>query len=1244
MEIRPKPSDVTWTDEQWQAIDAKGSNVLVSAAAGSGKTAVLVERIIRRITDEEPPVDVDRLLIVTFTNAAAAEMRQRIAGALEKSLANDPASLHLRRQLSLLNKASISTLHSFCMNVVRSYYYMLDIDPQFRIVDETEGELIREEVLEHLFEEAYGSGDDELFFDLVDRYSGDRSDEALRNLVFRLYDFSRSHPNPKQWLEEMASRYEIEDDTTIDGLPWSLGLFQDVQRQLQQAVKLIEQAMELTKVPGGPAAYYETFEEDHPNIQALCEQKSWQGLYDAFQSFKFPTLKQARGKDIDKGLKDAAKNLRDAAKKQVNTIKETYFQRAPQSFVRDLQDMAPGIKRLVRLVMEFSERYQMAKKERALVDFADLEHLCLAVLCEGFDEKGTPVASEPAREYQRYFAEVLTDEYQDTNLVQETILRLLSNGSNRFMVGDVKQSIYRFRLAEPGLFLQKYQSYESINNIEENESEGYRIDLAKNFRSRDIILDATNFIFRQLLDPAVGEMDYDKGAELHLGNKDFPEDDTLTAELAVINKGEPLSQTEPGDEPAEMEEELETAQLEARWIVRRIKQMIENQEQVLDKETKRMRPITYRDIVVLMRSMPWAQTMMEECKQAGVPVYADLNTGYFEAIEVSVMISLLSVIDNPYQDIPLASVLRSPIVSLTEQEMAHVRIIEKNGSYYEAVKKTIDESPDETLKQKLSLFYERLMDWRTQAREGGLSELIWRLYQETGYYDFVGGMSGGKQRQANLRALYDRARSYEATSFRGVFRFLRFVERMRERGDDLGTARALGEQEDVVRFMTVHKSKGLEFPVVFLAGMNKEFNKQDIRKNVLLHKEWGFGSKMIDPENRVIYPSLPQLAIKKRLEMESLAEEMRVLYVAMTRAKERLLFVGTVKDAEKSLENWRLAIEHEGWVLPNGDRANAKSFLDWLGPAVMRHKDSVNWQEGISPQDDVVYNDPSRWNLSVIDQDQLQTYVSEEEEKRHEREEAVRSLEPVNVEEDWEQFVGGKLEQVYAYTSATVHRSKQTVSELKRQMHDEYSDRTFLGSFRAQDADRPRFMQDATLTASEIGTAMHTVMQHIPLTRESVRVDRVQSLIDELVRKEILTDAEGQAIDVDKIARFFETPLGERMLQAKSVQREVPFTYGVPASESYADWDGPEDEMVLIQGVVDVILEDADGGRTMIDFKTDTIQGRFPEGMLQAEPVMRDRYSVQIDVYMKAIEAIWQTSIDEAYLYFFDVAESITMK
>lgn len=1248
--IPVKPAEVTWTDDQWKAIYAKGQDILVAAAAGSGKTAVLVERMIQKIIATDEPIDVDQLLVVTFTNAAAAEMRHRIGEALEKAINANPTSVHLRKQLSLLNRASISTLHSFCLEVIRKYYYLIDIDPGFRIADETEAQLLRDEVMDELFEDEYGQQNNDAFFCVVDTFTNDRSDVALQTIIEELYDFSRANASPDSYLAEVIDMYNVDETQKMDEFPFMQALLFDVELQLEGVKQLLNQGLALTKLPAGPAPRADNFTDDVRIVDTMLSAKneSWQALYEVMQNWSFSRAKPCKGDEFDKSLIDRAQKIREQAKKTLQKLQAELFERKPESFIRDMHEMKDTIATLVDLVKKYALRFEAVKQEKGLVDFADLEHYCLEILTGGFTEDGTRFPSEAALTYRNQFAEVLVDEYQDVNLVQEAIVQLVTKDGeqtgNLFMVGDVKQSIYRFRLAEPNLFLGKYNRFTTLGT-----ESGLRIDLAKNFRSRGEVLAGTNYLFKQVMGVKVGEIEYDEAAELKLGAS-YPEDQPYPVELMLIDmekgkEAEPSEggEDEDGDTPGDLDAiELAQSELEARLMATKIKTMIEERKLVYNAKTKSHRPMMYRDVVILLRSMTWAPQIMEEFKQQGIPIYANLSSGYFEATEVAIMLSLLKVIDNPHQDIPLAAVLRSPIVRLNEEDLALIRVNRKNGSFFDAVKSFIRQQPTDKTEQaieKVARFLGQLDEWRSMARQGSLSELIWQLYRDTYFYDFVGGLPGGKQRQANLRAFYDRARQYEATSFRGLFRFLRFIERMRDRGDDLGAARALGEQEDVVRIMTIHSSKGLEFPVVFIAGLARQFNTMDLKKSYMLDKEFGFATKYVNPDKRISYPSLPQLAFKRKKKLEMLAEEMRVLYVALTRAKENLYLLASVKDANKLVEKWSSVTQHQEWLLTEFDRAKANSYLDWIGPSLVRHH-----QCQLLVSSDYTVNDlissaiskhMSNWSVNIIKANTLMENGDEEANHQDEYMEKMKKGELISVSSDYQDEIEKRLSWKYAYGDATSHRSKQSVTEMKRQQElaDAETDTTLVRTFKKPILNRPRFMQEKQLSPAERGTAMHAVMQHVDLTKP-VTDQAIEQLLVEMVHKELLTVEQKEVIDITQIAQFFESELGQRLIRANQIRREVPFSMAISAKEAFADWQDVS-EPVLLQGVIDCLFED-DQGLVLLDYKTDGIQDRFKGGFNEAKPILEDRYKIQIDLYTKAIENTFRKQITERYLYFFD--------
>ncbi|EFM12755.1 recombination helicase AddA [Paenibacillus curdlanolyticus YK9] len=1331
----PKPAGASWTDDQWRAVSAEGGNVLVAAAAGSGKTAVLVERIIRKISAD---TDVDRLLVATFTKAAASEMKERVRIALEGALARDPESEHLRRQLALINRSSITTLHSFCLEVIRSYYPLIGLDPGFRMAGETESELLRMEALDELFERKYAGEDEDSgqFLNLAERYGGERGDEPLYRLVQKLYDFSRSNPWPEHWLRATAVKFRLPSDMPLSATDWVEAARADVHLALQGAAGLFEQALALTRLPAGPAPYGDTLDEDRKVVAQLANavaSEPWEAWPEAFASASFGRLKAMRGDEFDKQLQERAKELRDKAKTLIAGLTDKWFRRTPEQLREDLEELAPLMEALSELVIAFGHRYDELKREKGLLDFSDLEHSCLRILRAAESSPEQELPSAAALEYQQRFVEILLDEYQDTNTVQEAIVSLIAKPGNRFMVGDVKQSIYRFRLAEPNLFLTKYKTYVPADQIGETadspsistaSQSGVRIDLARNFRSRAEVVDGVNGIFRAVMRETVGELEYDERAELVCGAA-YPSPDRadrFAAELVLVDRkgtsdvsgmdaGESLADEDSSGDadgegltPAMEAAELQTAQLEARVIARRIRELMDEGYPVWDGRRKETRPLQFRDIVILLRAtQQWAPIMIEELQTFDIPAYAELGTGYFDATEVEVMMSLLRIIDNPYQDIPLAGALRSPIFGLTAEELAKVRIALRSGSFYEAIRYSASaEALPSGVQAKLEQFLSQLDRWRELARRGSLVELLALLYRETGYYDFVGGLPGGAQRQANLRALMDRARQYEATSFRGLFRFLRFIERMRDTGGDLGSARALGEQEDVVRIMSIHKSKGLEFPVVFVAGLGKMFNMQDLNAPFLLHKELGYGPKFIDAQLRVSYPTLPYLAIGRRMRMELLAEEMRVLYVAVTRPKEKMILIGSVSDAEAKLASWSGAADLEGRL--SDDRlAAARAYLDWVGPlAVGSGMLTTISAEGVTAlneveqivSDDRAGADGARhvptldavrppaseqsaaaaviplqgWRFGVLPASLFvdEAAVSAEEavsEQEHELKDKLAAIAELAVMEpsDASDEVNRLLSWTYGHTASTIVPAKTSVTEMKR-LHAErealiYPDAEnpaiapMLGDNRFNGAPasavssaedytfrlrRPRFMEERALTAAERGTVSHLFMQHIPLNGP-IDAALLQQTLDGLIARHIMTAKQASVIDLPAISSFFESAIGRRLLSARWMKRELPFSCALPASRIYEQQaDLTDDEPILIQGVVDCLFEDEEG-IVLLDYKTDQVYGGQWE-----EAAERHRF--QLDVYAEALELSIGRPIEECHVHFLSGGTTVRLR
>lgn len=1218
-----------WTDEQWDAICTRDCNLLVAAAAGAGKTAVLVERIIQKIIDSEHPIDIDRLLVMTFTNAAAAEMRERIAEAISSVLEKNPGSKKLLRQLALLNKASITTIHSFCLEVVRNHFQSIDIDPNFRIIDETEAALMKLEVLDELFEEQYQDENvNQDFYVLLESFSGNRDDQALQNIVLDLYNFIQSSPWPEKWLSEMIDGFNLPEGMDFGDTHWGRILLDYILLEIRGAKEIMSSATELLKYDSGLEKYLDVYIEDISNLEALSEvctksiNTKWDALYHALRGLDFSRLPSA-GKEADQNKKDYVKKVRDEVKDGIKTIKDKLVSADSAEISEDLKYMYPMMKCLEGLVLEFGQKFAAKKNNKSVVDFNDLEHFCLEILtCRGAN--GEILPSEAALGYQEQYIEILVDEYQDSNLIQETIINMVSRAGtsnpNVFMVGDVKQSVYKFRQARPELFLDKYHNYSS------NKDSLYRkILLFKNFRSRKEVVDAVNFIFKQVMSVSVGELDYSDTELLNPGAV-FADQDSQTHSVGGVTELHLVQTLFNENEEKDDEEMLDSIQCEARLAAKRIKEFINPDEQqrafcVFDKKIGNYRRVDYRDIVILLRTMKnWSDVFIEELTLQGIPAFADTGTGFFKTPEVQVVLSLLQIIDNPLQDIPLLAVLRSPIVSFTSDELAELRLTDKRAGLYDALSLLAGSSETKASEKGLT-FLQNLQRWREMSQYMPTDQLLWKLYTETGYFGMVGAMPAGEQRQANLRILFERARQFEETSYKGLFNFIKFIDRLKSSKGDMGSAKLLGESDNVVRIMSIHKSKGLEFPVVFLSGSGKKFNLQDMNKSILIHQELGFGSDVVDCRRRISYPSIPKMAIREKTKFETLSEEMRILYVALTRAREKLIITGSLQDVPKAVEKWARCAGTKEVALPDYEKIKGHSYLDWIGPALLRHKDCQVLRDFIKGNNDFhefLIEDSSRWSVRVWNKSEVINNISVEEDDGY-LEPVCRWLEErdsdLEANSDAEE-INRRLSWQYPYQKAARIPAKVSVTELKRQFELDY---------RQPLMKKPLFLQEKKgLSAPEIGTALHFVMQHLDFSDQDI-----EGQIELMEEKDLLTKQQSQSIDIDKIRRFLNSSLGKRLLAAPVAHREVPFNLEIPGRELYPDLEEEiyNGETILLQGVIDCYFEEPEG-IVLLDYKTDYA----PASKIKA---LKEQYALQIYYYARALEILTDKKVKKKYIYLF---------
>ncbi len=1286
-------SEMKWTKEQYCAITENNCNLLVAAAAGAGKTAVLVERIIQKIIDEKNPIDIDALLVVTFTNAAATEMRERIGTAISKAIEENKASKIVSRQLALLNKASITTIHSFCLEVIRNNFQSIDIDPKFRILDETEATLLKTETLNELFEEIYEDEEEnnQDFFELLESFGSNRDDQKIQEMVLSVYSFVQSYPWPQQWLNKQVESYKLDDGSDFADTLWGKILLEAIKMRLEGLQVIMEKACGKLQFAMGLEKYLPVFIDDADKLRGLVNifnnalgnknkyssenatieyneirtDSRWDEIHNFISNIEFSTLPRS-SKDADKEIQEEVKKIRDELKAYIKSLKEEAFLLKSAEIITDLKAMHPILKCLTRLIIDFSDKYANKKNQRASVDFNDLEHFCLKILSE-VDEEGNIHPTKVANFYKEKYSEILVDEYQDSNLVQEIIINMISRDDmdtpNVFMVGDVKQSIYRFRQAKPELFLDKYNSYSNTEN-----SLYRKILLFKNFRSRKEVIDGVNFVFKQIMSESVGELDYSDIEKLNPGAS-YPEDcdenrriggevelhliETVAQnneDNSKLSDGESIGEELDIDENLDEEEMLDNLQQEARMVANRIVELLQPDKNgkkfsVLDKKTNEYRNLQFKDIVILLRTTKnWTDIFAEELSKSGIPTFSDTGSGFFKTPEVQVVLSLLQIIDNPYQDIPLLSVLRSPIGNFSTDDLAELRLADRKASLFEALKILAARESKESEQghiaiangssEKAKRFLESLAQWRDMSLYMSTHKLIWQLYNDTAYFSIVGAMQEGEKKQANLRVLFERALQFENTSYKGLFNFISFIDKLKTNKGDLGSAKILGENDNVVRLMSIHKSKGLEFPVVFLCGCGKKFNFQDMYKGILLHQELGFGPDYVDYKKRIKYPSAPKLAIAQKLKIETLSEEMRILYVAMTRAREKLILTGAVNNLERAANKWLAVSMSKTDKFPAHDMLKAQNYLDWICPSAMRHNNSDKLRKvaGIGKeQGEFRINDESIWEIFLYNKNHV-AVPSIVEQDNAKRTDAIEWLKSNTAEISIREELVRRLDWKYKYQNFANIPSKISVTEIKRffNINNEGEDAPIN---KAAGIKKPLFLQEKKgLSSAEKGTIMHFIMQHLDFYDNNI-----ENQINNMVKKELLTDKQAKSADISKIKGFISSSICKRMLLSGTFFREVPFNIELPFEELYptADTNLITEDNILLQGVIDCYFEE-DNKIVLIDYKTDYIQ----KGEID---IIKKKYDIQISYYSRALELLTGMTVSERYIYLFSIGELVEM-
>ena len=1214
---------LTFTPEQQKVIDLRNRNILVCAAAGSGKTAVLVERIIEIVTDEEHPVDIDRLLVVTFTNAAAAEMRERIGKALSARLCQTPDNVHLQRQVSLLHNAQITTIDSFCLFVIRNNFNDIGLDPGFRIADEGELRLLKQDTLTELLEQQYQEKN-KSFLSCVEYFTGGSNDRLLEEYISKLYEFSMSYPWPEDWISQCMRGYKITSVSELEETDWCHYIIRYIRTLVAESIADLDIALQLTERPDGPYMYGETLEKEKEMLSKLTQIETFAGFYEAFTTVSFGRLPSKKDDSVNPLLREKVQLLRKNLKKRLDDIREAYLVLSPEKVVERMEAAAPNVEELLLLVLAYKELLDQRKRRDNMIDFHDMEHFALDILLSR-QEDGSVLPSTAAREYRAHFKEILIDEYQDSNLVQELLLKSISGEEdenyNRFMVGDVKQSIYKFRLARPELFIEKYIGYTK------EASNRQRIDLHRNFRSRPQVIDSVNSVFSRMMRPELGGVDYDEEAALYQGAV-FPKSETGTEDSAadpyrteylVIGKDE--------------ESRLTTRGQEAAAIAHKIRELYASLK-VTDKETGKLRPVRYSDIVILLRTTAgWAEEFKAVLEQEGIPAYVSSRTGYFQTVEIKVLMQLLRVIDNPLQDIPLYGTMKSFFGGFEEEEIAKIRAEDKQAPLYELL---INYDGEE--KEKVQEFLKWLSGYRRKTAYTPIHKLIQDILTETGYLDYVTARPGGSQRRANVEMLLTRAAAFENTSYYGLFHFLRYMEQLEKYEVDYGEADILDENADVVRIMSIHKSKGLEFPVCFVAGLSKRFNMQDTTGRMIADADMGIGVDYVDEELRLQSKTLKKRAVALKMKLDTLGEEMRVLYVAMTRAREKLILTGMTADvdqfeAELSKQKEFGSFDRSGKI-PFSVLAGASCYLDFLFPCL----------------DEVTLIRPKELFLAdvqgaVVEIDRKQKLLAG---KDGENKQIMTEL-------------SERFEKIYPYQYLSDLFVKTTVSELKKKAIHDLSFRSMedlnLGdgakgndteqAFTAQWFEEPEIVpyipsfisSTEEMSGTDRGSAYHKVMELLDFAklgecREPDVDKQLNEQLEQFVEEGRLTVQWRESIDNRKIRTFLKSSLAKRMGRAAQLgrlRREQPFVLGLPASRLGGQF--PESEQVLIQGIIDVFFEE-DGRIIVADYKTDRVKA--PEELIT-------RYQVQLDYYAQALTRLTGKEVTEKIIYSFALGREVVL-
>ncbi|WP_069997300.1 helicase-exonuclease AddAB subunit AddA [Cellulosilyticum sp. I15G10I2] len=1249
---------MAWTKPQQAAIDKRNADILVSAAAGSGKTAVLTERVINRIagSSAEEPIQLDRFLIVTFTSAAANEMKERITSklsdkidAMQDELLQENTQVaaetiaYLERQIALVQTASISTIHSFCLKIIKTYFHKLDIDPNIKVASEAELGIMKMDILQEMIEEKFEQ-EDEDFLKIAEIYGSVQGMSPLANLILDIYTFSKSTPFPQVWMDEkvrlLSAKYH-----TLEQMPWSAPIKQYILCQIKDIRILYEEAIVLCKKASGPELYLGVIEEDRRRLMTINETQSLDEIVKEVQAITFASLPRKK-QECDELLKERVKDYRNLAKDIIRGIQEDLLFISDDKVLNHLPQVGSLMKILIELIKMFEVRYQEAKQNAGIVDYSDLEHLCMKVLVTPhFSTAGEfegITYTDAAKELNQFYKEIYIDEYQDSNMVQEMILNAIAeasgiNGPSRFMVGDMKQSIYRFRLANPLIFANKYETWEKYLLEGGSDARQVCIDLSQNFRSRANILNGINELFEQLMSKEVGDLEYDDYAKLKVGNHyqaDNIEDTNHIMpanqiELHILETKESEGQGSALSDDNELED-LKSVELEALMTASLIDKLLKgesNPTHLFDNETKSYRKIEPRDIVILLRATKNKASIYENALLSkGIGAYADVNSSFFEAIEIQVMLSMLKIIDNPFQDIPLITILRSPIVGISLDDLVVIRQSSDVGCFYEALRVYCQK---EEAKDSIQAFMKKLSAYRMQCSQFSIEELIARIYVETGYYRYVTMLATGAKKKANLEMFRKYASEFESSHNGKLFNFIQYLDRLQETSDAIGEAKLVGDNENLVRIMSIHKSKGLEFGIVFLCDTAKKFNNNDIVKNVLLHNELGLAPDFIDTSQHIRYPTIPKIAVKNQITSENISEEMRVFYVALTRAKEKLFITGTLSDFKQKAKNWSLfGVRGKKEILSLGVK-RAGSYLNWIGLSLFAHANFADIRDAAGTELNYTLEGDSRWILALwhkmdLIMEHKQSASISEDKKR-----IISEWDTAKTYGPYKEEIYKRLSFEYPHKNAIVLPIKMSVSEIKNKSDQK---RTIIPLTHQKDDKRiPAFINEVQqIKGARRGTLIHSVFEHLDFLTAQTE-EAIKEALDQLICEHKIQEETLQVIDLKRLVQFAESDMVRRMKKAKHVWKEKQFIYLAQAKT--IDLSYPEDEDILIQGVIDTLFLE-DDGIVIIDYKTDYIDY---ENMTENIAYTIDKYKTQLELYTQAIEEITKLPVKEKSIYLYHI-------